>query len=284
MYFDDRIGDIPLNEVTAETIGRLYSSLRRNGRTMFTGVKGEGVSLGTIHTLHRLMRAIFKKAVLTGVVDRDPAKDCKIPKNKNTELYIFSNLEIQSILESSKENGMYLPVIISLCTGLNRGELVALRWSDFNFSTGELKIKRLYSCIKGEPQIVPLQYKQLYRSIYLPKELCKKIHLFKKQSDSLWVFPSFHDKERPRNPNDFTLKFKRIVRELECERATFSSLRDTFAVQALNHNIDVRTLASILGHQSVRGVVRAYVPLMDKYKREAAEKIEEAMVVLLNKE
>ena len=85
MYFDDRIGGIPLNEVTAETIGRLYSSLRRNGRTMFTGEKGEGVSLGTIHTLHRLMRAIFKKAVLTGVVDRDPAKDCKIPKNKNKD-------------------------------------------------------------------------------------------------------------------------------------------------------------------------------------------------------
>ena len=67
------------------------------------------------------------------------------------------------------------------------------------------------------------------------------------------------------------------------ERASFSSLRDTFAVEALNHGVDVKTLSCALGNHSVRGVMRAYVPLMEKYKRKAAEKIEDAMINILSK-
>ena len=284
LYFDDRIGDIPINQITAETLGRLYSDLRRNGRTVFVEEKGEGVSLGTIRTLHRLARAIFKKAVLTGVIDVDPAKATKIPKTKNKELYIFTNEEIRSILELAKERGIYLSTLIALCTGLNRGELVALRWSDINFKTGVLTVKRVFSCTDGEPEIAPLQRESLQRSIHLPKSLVKEIHTYKKQSNSLWIFPSFRNIDRPCNPNGITQNFKEILRELGLERATFSSLRDTFAVQALNHGIDVKTLSYVLGHSSVRGVVRAYVPLMDKHKREAARKIESAMLDLLSRE
>lgn len=284
LYFDDRIGDIPINQITAETLGRLYSDLRRNGRTVFVEEKGEGVSLGTIRTLHRLARAIFKKAVLTGVIDVDPAKATKIPKTKNKELYIFTNEEIRSILELAKERGIYLSTLIALCTGLNRGELVGLRWNDINFKTGVLTVKRVFSCTDGEPEIAPLQRESLQRSIHLPKSLVKEIHTYKKQSNSLWIFPSFRNIDRPCNPNGITQNFKEILRELGLERATFSSLRDTFAVQALNHGIDVKTLSYVLGHSSVRGVVRAYVPLMDKHKREAARKIESAMLDLLSRE
>jgi integrase len=266
-----------------ETLGRLYSNLRRNGRSIHIEEKGEGVSLGTIHTLHRLMKAIFKKAVAIGVVNRNPAKECSIPKNKHKELYIFSNEESKQLLERAKENGIYLPVLIALFTGLSRGELVALRWSDFSFSTGELKVKRTYSCIKGEPAIVPLQRPALYRSIYLPKQLTKIIHSYKKTSTSLWLFPAKKaSKDRPQNPNNFTLAFKEIVRDIDCEQATFASLRDTFAVQSLNHGVDIRTLSCVLGNASVRAVMRAYIPLMDKHKRAAAEKIEGAMLTLLN--
>ena len=108
------------------------------------------------------------------------------------------------------------------------------------------------------------------------------VHSYKKASDSLWVFPSVYKEDRPKNPNDFTLKFKAILRDMGCERATFASLRDTFAVEALNHGIDIRTLTCALGYRSVRGVMRAYLPLMDKNKRDAANKIEGAMYELLN--
>ena len=59
-----------------------------------------------------------------------------------------------------------------------------------------------------------------------------------------------YKEDRPKNPNDFTLKFKAILRDMGCERATFASLRDTFAVEALNHGIDIRTLTCALGYRS----------------------------------
>ena len=100
----------------------------------------------------------------------------------------------------------------------------------------------------------------------------------------MWIFQSSKKEDRPCNPNYFSQNFKEILRDLGIERGSFSSLRDTFAVQALNHGIDVKTLSCVLGHSSVRGVVRAYVPLMDKHKREAARKIEIAMLDLLSSE
>ena len=68
---------------------------------------------------------------------------------------------------------------------------------------------------------------------------------------------------------------------MDCEQATLTSLKDTFAVQSLNHGVDIRTLSCVLGNASVRSVMRAYLPLMDKHKRAAAEKIEGAMLTLL---
>lgn len=283
LYFRDRIGDLPLNEITSETIGRMYSDLRQNGRIAHVELYGEGVSLGTIHTINRLLKNIFKKAVEMRIISINPSLNCKIPKNKYKELYIFSKSEVREIFKRAKDEDIYLGVLLALTTGLHRGELVSLRWRDINFSTGELKVSRVMSCTKIEPEITKLRKPSLYRSIYLPNDMLEELHSFKKASKSNWLFPSKYLGDRPKNPNDFTLKFKKIVREMGIERASFSSLRDTFAVEALNHGVDVKTLSCALGNHSVRGVMRAYVPLMEKYKRKAAEKIEDAMINILSK-
>lgn len=283
LYFRDRIGDLPLNEITSETIGRMYSDLRQNGRIAHVELYGEGVSLGTIHTINRLLKNIFKKAVEMRIISINPSLNCKIPKNKYKELYIFSKSEVREIFKRAKDEDIYLGVLLALTTGLHRGELVSLRWRDINFSTGELKVSRVMSCTKIEPEITKLRKPSLYRSIYLPNDMLEELHSYKKASKSNWLFPSKYLGDRPKNPNDFTLKFKKIVREMGIERASFSSLRDTFAVEALNHGVDVKTLSCALGNHSVRGVMRAYVPLMEKYKRKAAEKIEDAMINILSK-
>lgn len=283
LYFRDRIGDLPLNEITSETIGRMYSDLRQNGRIAHVELYGEGVSLGTIHTINRLLKNIFKKAVEMRIISINPSLNCKIPKNKYKELYIFSKSEVREIFKRAKDEDIYLGVLLALTTGLHRGELVSLRWRDINFSTGELKVSRVMSCTKIEPEITKLRKPSLYRSIYLPNDMLEELHSFKKASKSNWLFPSKYLGDRPKNPNDFTLKFKKIIREMGIERASFSSLRDTFAVEALNHGVDVKTLSCALGNHSVRGVMRAYVPLMEKYKRKAAEKIEDAMINILSK-
>jgi integrase len=72
------------------------------------------------------------------------------------------------------------------------------------------------------------------------------------------------------------------MREMGLEQAKFSSLRDTFAVNALNYGIDIKTVAYTLGTKSVRGITKRYLPLVEKKKRQAAERLEEKMNSILS--
>ena len=283
-YLKPRLGSIPLEDVTTETLGRLYSHLRRHGRSVHIAERGEGLSMCTVYSLSVQVRAIFKKAVSMKLIEKNPAKSVKIQKRKYEDVLIFSPEQIREMLTIARKYDLYEVVLLSLATGLARGELVALRFRDINFKTGELKVKRIFVSVKGEPKIEPLSKESLYRSIFLPPEMLELLREYKKKVKSNWLFPTTYgnDDERPKNPNEFTLKFKAIMREMGLEQAKFSSLRDTFAVNALNYGIDMKTVAYTLGTKSVRGITSRYLPLVEKKKRQAAERLEVQMNSILS--
>lgn len=58
--------------------------------------------------------------------------------------------EILRFLHQAKEEGYYELFLLELGTGMRRGEILALKWSDLNFKTGELRIERQVYIIKAE--------------------------------------------------------------------------------------------------------------------------------------
>lgn len=282
-YLKPHLGKLPLEDITTETLGRLYSHLRKSGRMVHIDEKGKGLSMATVYSLSVQVRAIFKKAVSMKLIEKNPAKSVKIQKRRYEDVLIFSPEEIREMLTIARKYDFYEVILLSLATGLARGELVALRFRDINFKTGELKVKRLFASVKGEPKIEPLSKESLYRSIYLPPEMLELLREYKKRVKSNWLFPTAYgnNDDRPRNPNDFTMKFKAIMREMGLEQAKFSSLRDTFAVNALNYGIDIKTVAYTLGTKSVRGITKRYLPLVEKKKRQAAERLEKQISSIL---
>ncbi len=49
-----------------------------------------------------------------------------------------------------KEEGYYELFLLELGTGMRRGEILALKWSDLNFITGELRINKQITALHGE--------------------------------------------------------------------------------------------------------------------------------------
>jgi hypothetical protein len=74
---------------------------------------------------------------------------------------------------------------------------------------------------------------------------------------------------------------EKIMNEIVIESARFLSSRDTFAVNALNYGIDIKTVAYTRGTKSVRGITKRYLPLVEKKKRKAAERLEKQMSSIL---
>ena len=57
----------------------------------------------------------------------------------------------------------------------------------------------------------------------------------------------------------------------------FHDLRHTFATQALRYGMDVKTLASTIGHESVETTLNVYSHTTDEGMRTAAQRIDRAM-------
>lgn len=106
--------------------------------------------------------------------------------------------------------------------------------------------------------------------------------LARKTVDSIWLFPSPVKKEDvPRDPSACRKALARILKRAECEHVPFHAMRHTFASNAFHYGMDVKTLASTIGHESVETTLNVYAHSSEQMKRDAAKKIDEAIGTVL---
>lgn len=73
-----------------------------------------------------------------------PGGGCKIPPKRGREMQVLSRQELQRFLIQAKADGYFELFLLDLSTGLRRGELLALQWSDLDLVAGTLSVtKRL---------------------------------------------------------------------------------------------------------------------------------------------
>ena len=174
----------------------------------------------------------------------------------------------------AKEEGYYELFLLELGTGMRRGEILALKWSDLDFATGELRIERQVYIIKAEMIISAPKTKASMRTVILPPSLLKTLVAYKETVDSEWMFPSPTDNGRPRNPSSVRKRLQLILERAGCKKVRFHDLRHTFATMALEHGMDVKTLSATIGHVSSATTLDIYSHITDTMQRQAAVHID----------
>lgn len=111
---------------------------------------------------------------------------------------------------------------------MRRGEILALKWSDLNFKTGELHIERQVYIIKAEVIISEPKTKASIRTVILPPSLLKTLVAYKETVDSEWMFPSPTDNGRPRNPSSVRKRLQLILERAGCKKVRFHDLRHPY--------------------------------------------------------
>lgn len=234
-------------------------------------------STNTIKGIVSVLKQALRLAITLEFVDKEYCSNLKMPSSEEKEISVFTKKEQQVIesfcLKHKKRN--YIGIVICLYTGIRLGELLALTWDDIDFNSNLLTInKTSYSAkVDGKTQIIvdKPKTKKSNRVMPLPNQLVKLLKIIKKESNSKYVITTRNSGMVGNRSYQRTFKF--ILKKVNVPYRNFHSLRHTFATNAIELGMDVKTLAEILGHTNAMITLNRYSHSLLNYKIEMMNKL-----------
>ncbi len=279
----EHLGYIPLADLTPVAIQQYYARLRR--------ADGGPVPLAgrmKIHH-HRVLSEALSWGVRLGVLSRNPCARVDAPRAENREIQALDSSSLARLLGASRDTEYYPLFVTAAHTGMRRGELLGLRWSDIDLEAKSLFVRRAMTVLRGR-QIAfgPPKSAGSRRRITLTQEtvLTLRAHRERQEAHAAefeWDTPFgdalvfCHPDGSPRLPDSATHAFGRIARAAGLGNATFHVLRHTHASVLLQHGVPVRAASARLGHSSATLTLNTYGHLMPGAEEAAASAFEAAI-------
>ena len=268
------LGHIPLNKLTQSECQKFLNDMKTNGRKIHRDTKGPEMAARSVRSCYHVIRMSLDRAVKEGLIKKNPILGCRLPQAEPKEMKILSKEEIQRFLIQAKAEGMYELFLLELTTGMRRGEILALTWDDLNFETGELRINKQYTPVGGKLILCEPKTKAAFRTIILPPVMVELLKEYKNGVFSQLMFPSRIKPEQPIDPGYVRKRLQQILERAGCKKVRFHDLRHTFATMSLEHGMDVKTLATIIGHVSSRTTLNIYTHITNEMQENAAANID----------
>lgn len=271
------LGKLPLNQLSQKDLQQFYTRLKKGGRLIRTEQFGAGLSDSTVRGCHITCRAALEKAVQEGLLRSNPAAGCKLPPKRGREMQVLGREELQRFLLQAQAEGYFELFLLDLCTGLRRGELLALQWGDLDFDTGTLTVEKQVCSVKGQLQVSVPKTRASIRKLVLPPGVVEVLREYRRGLDSRWMFPSPVKEDMPLSPGVARRRLQRILERAGCRHIRFHDMRHVFATLSLENGMDVKTLSAMLGHVSAATTLDIYTHVTDNMQTEAAARIDRGL-------
>ena len=181
-----------------------------------------------------MLHNALDRAVKERLIVRNPADDCVPPKIPKHEMKILPPEQIKSYLTAADQRGVLPMFYLELISGLRKGELVALQWSDLDIENKTISVsKQAGRNNAGEPDITRPKTENSIRKISIPQDAVDLLVAeHQKHPGSPWMFPSPKTGEMY-HPDSVVNIHKKILKDAGLEHLRFHDLRHTFATLAL---------------------------------------------------
>ena len=266
------IGHKQLASLTTADIQKFYNKIKKEGRVHPHPIHGHVLSDSMVKKIHMMLHEAMEVAVRERYIVRNPTDNTTIPKKTTTEKQVLDDSQLNRFLEAIQcEPYWHDFFYVEVMTGLRRGEICGIKWSDIDFNEGTLCIKRSVSTKEGGGvSIGETKTDAGVRTIIMPPSVATL--LWKKRSDAIneWVFPHYTNPSDPLHPSSAYKKLKTLLKRLELPLLRFHDLRHTFATQATDGGVDPKTLAGILGHTDASFTLDTYTHVTSDMQRGAS--------------
>lgn len=181
--------------------------------------------------------------------------------------------KIGPYLMEADKRGLLAAFYLELTTGLRRGELLALLWTDLDVENKTTSVTKQVNRIKGELVVSQPKTQNSVRTLAIPQQavdLLVKEHQKHPENPCMFLSPKTG---MMFGPDSFRHTHDKILKAIGAEHIRFHDLRHTFATLSLKNGVDVKTLSSTLGHYSAGFTLSTYTHATPDMMREAAENI-----------
>ena len=229
-YIKPQLGDKQISLLSQQDIQRMYRRLKTEGRIHEHPEMGHQLSDSMVRHIHSTLHAALKDAVQAHVIPRNPTEGTTAPKPNYKPKRILTRAELDDFLAVVEQDEVWRDFFhTELMTGLRRGEICGLQWSDFDGNTGTLKVCRtLHSQRKGEYTVGETKTNQGMRTIILPHSVTEILRRRKADAISQWIFPDPVKPEDPVDPNAAYRHMKTLLQRAGLPSIRFHDLRHPY--------------------------------------------------------
>ena len=224
-----RIISFRINKLTSLDIQQFYKDLLENGRIREdTKAKKPGLSSTTVHGIHVMLKSALKRAVQERLIPFNPAEFCIPPKITKPELQVVPSERYQSYLIAAEQRGVLPMFYLELATGLRKGEIAALLWSDYDAQTQTIHVTKQYLFYNGQGTVSPPKSSTSVRYVSIPEEAAKLLEQeHEKHPKNPYMFPSPVTGEMY-HPDAIVKIHRKICKDIGLENVRFHDLRHPY--------------------------------------------------------
>ena len=277
-----RLGNKPVGKITVEDIRQMYRELQEHGRQEEHPQYGYKLAGSTVSRIHGVLHEALDAAVQENLIARNPTDGIVLSGKKAAPKQVLNDAQLERFMEVIQEGKVWHGFFYAeLTTGLRRGELLALLWSDLDPQNRSVSVTKSVSRLNGKLVVSQPKTQHSIRTLIVPQQAVDLlIQEHSLHPNNPYLFPS-PTTGTMYSPETVARIHKRILRDAGLEDCRFHDLRHTFATVALQNGVDIKTLSGMLGHYSSGFTLDTYTHVTRKMQEEAAEKMGQFMEMKL---
>ncbi len=275
------LGEQDLAELTSAQIQSYLHEKRCRSR-----LDGGGLSACTVAQHHRVLHKALVCAVDWRLLDSNPASRVTAPRVQPRWVRVLDEEATKQLLRSLRGHPVYLPSLIAVGTGMRRGEILGLHWSEVDLPRRVLAVIRsLEQTSKGLAFKAP-KTRRSRRLIALPGFVVHELEQQRRHRGAevgrvgqaeQWGVVVTRPDGAPWPPNSFSRAFGEVLRARGLPRIRFHDLRHGHASHLLRQGVHPKVVSERLGHTSVGFTLDTYSHLLPGMQAEAAAMIDRAL-------
>jgi len=289
LHLIPNLGRIFLTRLEPNHIQSYYSRALSSGRLDGKG----GLSARTVLHHHRILSESLNHAVKWGYVVRNVAQVVSPPRPVRKEITTLAPENIPTFFEEAKKleskSGLpyYIIFLTALHTGMRRGELLGLKWSDVDFGGNVISVSRSLQVLKGgrfvfsEPKTLNAR-----RLIAMTPTLAEELKRYQIEQEIQRSFLGIqlHNEDivfsrpdgKPISPNNVSPAFTKVLRRAGL-KLRFHDLRHSHATLMLRAGVHPKIVSERLGHATVALTLDTYSHVLPGLQEAAARTFDDSI-------